>query len=257
MGFGRSASGRLSPEPLSTRRVLREMAHAYREHWPFLVGAALLVFAPVSLLEALDASLGDVDAADLDPLTAVELSAIVAAESITTLLATVLYTAVGVAAVTARREGRRPSLNGVARGLPYWRLIAADLLLTVVVVAGLVVLVVPGLILLVWFALVGPVIEVERPRVIEGFRRSRSLVRMHPWRVALLVVPLFFGEELIVSGVSSAFASALGHTFITEWAGALAGDLVAAPILALAVGVLFYELRDRQQGSVEVDRGSN
>lgn len=245
---------RLKPEPLSTRHVLREMARAYRERWVFLIGAGLLIFAPVSLLEALDSTLGDVDTDELDLLPAVGISALIAAESISTLLATVLYAGVGVAAVTASRDREAPSLPRLAHSLSYSRLIAADLLLAVVVAAGLLALVVPGLILLVWFALVGPVIEVERRPVTEGFRRSRVLVRMHFWRVAVLVIPTFFAEELIVSATSSAFGSALGHAFLSEWAGGLVGNLVAAPVLALAVGVLFYELRDRQQPPAEAGR---
>ena len=118
------------------------------------------------------------------------------------------------------------------------------------VVVGLVLLVLPGLILLTWFALVGPVIEIEHRRVGEAFRRSRALVRRHFWLVAAFVVPAFFVEELIADAVESGAVSAVGDSFFSEWAGGLLGNLVAAPIFALAVVVLFYELRGRLPESV-------
>ena len=50
------------------------------------------------------------------------------------------------------------------RSLPWGSLILADLLVTLIVVAGLVVLIIPGLIALTLLAVVGPVIELERRR---------------------------------------------------------------------------------------------
>jgi hypothetical protein len=224
--------------------VVKEMIHAYRDQWAFLLGAGLLVFVPVSLIEALDPSV-EFDTDEFDAVTAAELSVLVAAQAVTTLVATVLYAGIVAAAVRARREGTTPHLPALARRLPYARLIAADLLLAGVVVAGLALLVVPGLVLLTWFALVGPAIEIEHRRVAEAFRRSRALVRRYFWLVAVLVVPAFFVEELIADAVESGALSVVGDTFVSEWAGGLLGNLLTAPIFALAVVVLFYELRER------------
>lgn len=234
---------------LTKRRVLREMVQAYRNHWAFLLGAGLLVFVPVSLIEALD-PITDVDTDEVDPVTAVEASALVAAQAVTTLVASVLYAGIVAAAVGARRAGTAPHLPSLARRLPYARLIAADLLLAGVVVVGLVLLILPGLVLLTWFALVGPAIEIEHRRVTDAFRRSRVLVRRHSWLVGVLVVPALFAEELIAGAVESGAVSAIGDTFLSEWAGGLLGNLLTAPIFALAVVVLFYELRDRSLGPI-------
>jgi hypothetical protein len=238
-----SISSRTGPH-LSKRNVVEEMIHAYRDQWAFLLGAGLLVFVPVGLIEALD-PISDVDTDEVDAVTAVEASALVAAQAVTTLIATVLYAGIVAAAVRARREGTTPHLPTLARRLPYARLIAADLLLSGVVVVGLVLLILPGLVLLTWFALVGPVIEIEHRRVTEAFRRSRALVRRHFWLAAVLVVPAFVAEELIADAVESGAASVVGDTFVSEWVGGLLGNLLTAPIFALAVVVLFYELRER------------
>jgi hypothetical protein len=230
---------------LSPRNVLGEMARAYRQRWDFLLSAGLLVFVPISLVEALEGPLEELETDDVDAITAVELGALAAAQSVTSLIATVLYAGIVAAAVAARREGGEPSLRGVARVLPYRRLIAADLLLVLVVALGLLLLLVPGAVFLTWFALVGPAIKVEHRGVVDGFRRSRALVRHHFWRVAALVVPAFFAEELVASGVESLAESTLGDTFVSAWLGGLVGNLMAAPIFALAVVVVFYELCER------------
>jgi hypothetical protein len=85
----------------------------------------------------------------------------------------------------------------VARSLPWWRLIGADLLVVLLVVLGLVALVIPGLILLNLLAVTGPVIEIEDRRVLSALRRSARLVWQHFWPVALLAtVPLILAGGL-------------------------------------------------------------
>jgi len=82
----------------------------------------------------------------------------------------------------------RASVRTVVRTLPWGRLIGADLLVGLLVVVGLIALVIPGLAAIVFFAVVGPVIEIENRPVIAALRRSAHLVRRHFWPVALLVV---------------------------------------------------------------------
>jgi len=58
----------------------------------------------------------------------------------------------------------RASVWTVLRTLPWGRLIGADLLVGLLVVVGLIALVIPGLAAIVFFAVVGPVIEIENSR---------------------------------------------------------------------------------------------
>jgi len=78
-----------------------------------------------------------------------------------------------------------PTLGDVMRASRewFWPLTAASLLAAVSVVAGLALLIVPGLILLTWWVALPPVIVIERPGVIDGFRRARRLVRGRAWPV--------------------------------------------------------------------------
>jgi hypothetical protein len=104
-------------------------------------------------------------------------------------------------------EGGSERASGwtVARTLPWGRLIGADLLVGLLVVVGLIALVIPGLAAIVFFSVVGPVIEIENRPVIAALRRSAHLVRRHFWAVALLVVlPLAVAHSLsaLITGLS-------------------------------------------------------
>ncbi len=73
------------------------------------------------------------------------------------------------------RTGTR--IRDVLRSLPWGSLVLADLLTTVIIVAGLVALVIPGLAAITLLAVVGPVIEIEHRHAVAGLRRSAHLVR--------------------------------------------------------------------------------
>jgi hypothetical protein len=89
------------------------------------------------------------------------------------------------------------SVGEVVKGLPWRRLILADLLVVVLVVLGLIALVIPGLIVLTLLAITGPVIEIEDKPVRAALRRSAHLVRPKFWWVALLVtLPLAVVSEI-------------------------------------------------------------
>lgn len=91
----------------------------------------------------------------------------------------------------------RPSVREILRTLPWGRLIGADLLVSLIVVAGVIALVIPGLVAINLLAVVGPVIEIENRSVIAALRRSAHLVRQHFWTVALLVlVPVTMASDI-------------------------------------------------------------
>jgi hypothetical protein len=224
------------------------MARDVRAQWPLLLGAGLLVFVPLGLIEVLDERLqeplGELgENVDTGRIVAAVTGALGHAGA--SLVGEVLYAGVVAAAVLGLREGQRHSLGEIARALPYRRLILADLLWVFAVAVGLVVLIVPGLIAMAWFALVGPVIEVERLRVIEGFRRSAALVRGHTVRVLALILPVLVAGDLLSDLIQSGSGRALGDGFLNDWLAATAADLLSSPIYALAAVGLYVELRDR------------
>jgi hypothetical protein len=224
------------------------MARVARAQWPLLVGAGLLVFVPLGLIEVLDERLqeplGELGKnVDAGRIVAAVTGALGHAGA--SLVGEVLYAGVVAAAVLGLREGQRHSLGEIARALPYRRLILADLLWVLAVAVGLVLLIVPGLIAMAWFALVGPVIKVERLRVIEGFRRSAALVRGHTVRVLALILPVLVAGDLLSDLIQSGSGRVLGDGFFSDWLAATAADLLSSPIYALAAVGLYAELRDR------------
>ncbi len=62
---------------------------------------------------------------------------------------------------TTRQAADGSRIRDVLRSLPWGSLILADLLTTLIIVAGLVALIIPGLIAITLLAVVGPVIEIE------------------------------------------------------------------------------------------------
>ena len=216
-----------------------------RARWPVLMLAAVVIFVPVGLLEAIDheleEALTDPDGLELGDLIEIVAAAFVLGAGV--LLGDVLYAGVVAAVVIAVRTQHEGSLRELLKGLPVLRLIAVDLLLGLVVVIGFLLLIVPGIVFITWFALVAPVVKVEHPPIRAAFRRSRELVRGHFWLVFAFVIPIVIVAEALSGLAQSGMVELLGEGFVGDWAGAALADLLTAPLYALAVVVLYFELR--------------
>ncbi len=137
-----------------------------------------------------------------------------------------------------------------------WRLFGASLLVALIVMAGSLLLLIPGIIFHVWYVLTSQTIVIEDRGATEGMARSKSLVAGNFWKVLGLVVVVF----LITWIVSYVFNYAGG--LISQWTGvkdpllliliaqpfALIGQVLAAPIGAAAMILLYYDLRIRKEG---------
>jgi hypothetical protein len=224
--------------------VLAQVWAIVRARWLILLLAAALIFVPVGLLEAIDHELErPLDAPEeLDTVLVIEIAVAGFVIAAGALLGDVLYAGVVAAVVIAERTAHQGSLRELLAGLPVARLIAADLLLGLVVVLGLLAFVVPGLVLLTWFAFVAPVIKIEHPPIVAAFRRSRELVRGRFWLVFAIVLPILVASELVTVFVQQGTADLLGEGFGADWAGAALADVLTAPFYALAVVVLYLEL---------------
>lgn len=189
-GGARAHSGRRK-QRLGVGLVLVAAARAARRHgWRILAVAVV-----VSLVTAVaDIVVQDViDRTDLPVALAADLSA-----SGVTLLGAVFLSGFLSKLVGAGEAGRdRPPVSEILHTLPWGRLIRSDLLVSLIVVAGVIALVIPGLVAMTLLAVVGPVIEIEDRSVIGALRRSAHLVRQHFWAVALLaLVPLTVASDI-------------------------------------------------------------
>jgi hypothetical protein len=210
-----------------------------------LLVAAVVIFVPVGLLEAIDHELeeplSDPDGLEVGDLIEIVVAAFVFGAG--SLLGDVLYAGIVAAVVIAERTKHEGSLREVLESLPVLRLIVVDVLLGIVVVIGFLLLIVPGLIFITWFALVAPVVKVERSPIRPAFRRSRELVRGHFWLVFAFVIPIVILAEALSGLAQSGMVELLGESFVSDWAGASLADLLTAPLYALGVVVLYFELR--------------
>jgi hypothetical protein len=219
-------------EKLDTARVFERIFKVYGEQFTLLIPAALVLFVPISLLVGLILSGGGVLAAAL----VLFLSA----------AAGFWYQGMVVEAVVDIVDGRRDHTLGSLFGSVapvIWPLVGAGILLGLGIGIGLVLFVLPGLILATIWAVVIPVVVVEKVGVMEAFSRSRALVRGNGWRVfgVILVVLLLL---LVLSAIVNAIVGGADNdSFLGYWIADLVVRALTAPIAGVAATVLYLELR--------------
>jgi hypothetical protein len=229
---------------VSTRSLLREVWSDYRTLFPLLMGGALIVYVPISLVDSATDLVNEThDAAALAVVGALAAGLV---GVLLSLLGAVVYTAIVSVLVLNRHKLHDHRLTEALRGLPYGRLVVADLLYTLLVGLGMLLLIVPGLVFMTRYALIAPVIEIEELGIRNAMRRSRELVRPYFWKVFVIVVPLTFASELISEIVWDGAVGTFGDGLVGGWIGSLLGELLTAPFLALFVVLAFLQLRRSQ-----------
>lgn len=226
---------RVRRQRLPVREIIAAAARAgWRDRWRVLV-VAVVISTVAALLEVVAADVIDRTNAPLSVIS--DLSA-----SSMSVLGTVFLSGFLCRLVGHEKDGDMPpSIWQVARGLPWGRLILADLLVGLLVLIGVLALVIPGLILLSLLAVVAPVIEIEDRRVFAALRRSARLVRPHFWWVLLLAgLPLF-----LLTAIETAVPDSEEPAAILE-ALAIRGvaDAVVEAAIGLVLVTLCYQLID-------------
>ena len=225
--------------PLDIGRALDAAIAIYRRYFVAIVAAMAVAVVPLQLLTFAPRPWGFVG----------------------TLLETIVLGGVtpGVATLVIAdvRAGVDPTAASVWRRLAP---ILAGLVLSValaLLVAGvsIVLLVVPFLLLIVWFQFVGQVVVIERLRFFRAMGRSRDLVQGSYWRVAgyAILAGVITG---VVSGALAAAPAAAASQFGLHLAATRAiGDgidivsrVLVAPVQALLMGLLYFDLRLRREG---------
>lgn len=128
-------------------------------------------------------------------------------------------------------------------------LILAGLLAGLGIAFGFVLLILPGLFLLTIWAVIAPVIVVEKRRALESFGRSRELVRGHGWTVfgIVLITGLLSGVATTVLQAAFSFLP----RFLEIFVGSTIAQSVVAPFSAIAIAITYFRLRDAQAVAAE------
>lgn len=198
-----------------------------------LLPAALVIYLPVALLQLV--ARGNL------LLTAVALVAL--------FIAATLFQGSVVQAVRDMQDGRRDLSVGevISSAVPFiGPLIGAGLLYALAVTIGLLVFLVPGLILITIWALIAPVIVVERTGVAGAFPRSQRLVKGDGWRVfgvMIVMLLVLVAAQQILLAIGTAVAGDVGGVI-----GYLIAATVTAPLPALTAAVLYFTLVAMKEG---------
>jgi hypothetical protein len=216
----------MTMNPLSG--VLSEAWQYYRKFAGHLLAIAFVIYVVAAIIAALLSLAGVIGS----------LLAL-----IVELFAGFLLQATLVKSVQDIRDGRADLSVGetVSAAMPYiWSVAAASILAGIAIGIGLVLLIVPGLWLITIWAVIIPVIVIERSGALSSFGRSRQLVRGHGWHVFGTLV-LVFIIELAVDIVLGLIFSALPHVWRSGLSTIISGTLIA-PFIALAVTLIYYRL---------------
>lgn len=159
-----------------------------------------------------------------------------ALDIILTLLGVILSAAVTLAAA-ARLKGEAPRTDACIQAgfrifLP---LLGLSLLTGLAVLAGLVLLVVPGLFLATMWAVVVPVLVLEKSKVFDSFRRSAELTRGR--RLGILGLIGIYAMAVLLVALVLGLVS-----FVSEDIAAMVAGPIASGLIAVGGGVLMTVL---------------
>jgi len=161
-------------------------------------------------------------------------------------IAGTLYQGTVVELVSDVQDGRRDSSAGdlLRSAAPFvLPLIGAGILAGIGIGIGMLLLLVPGLILATIWAVIAPVIVVERAGVLHAFRRSHDLVRGNGLQVFGVIVVAFV-IVLVGSLVFGAIAGGISNGPIVRIVFSAIASTITAPIGALVAAVLYFRLRE-------------
>lgn len=161
----------------------------------------------------------------------------------------ILYQGTVVGLVREVRDGSRDSsTQDLLRSVfpVFWPLLGASLLTGIGIAGGLLLLIAPGLYLLTVWAVVAPVIVIERRKVTDALGRSRQLVRGNGWPVLGAVLVGFLIATVATLGLA-ALASAVVDGEIVHLVFRVLAQTIAAPVAALIASVLYFRLLEIQR----------
>jgi hypothetical protein len=234
---------------MTVREIYVRTARVSWRHAGYLLLLGAAIFVPLGLVDALTDRIPELRAESPEEvldLGTVALIAGLVVQAVTTLLGEVFYAGAVGLALRQGEDSPPPSLREVARRLSYRRLIAVDILFGLGTALGLVLLIVPGIIFFGWFALAGPIVEIEDRGVRAAFARSRQLVRGSFGTVVAVLVPIVIASELLAAGLLQVPHLVIHNALFSDWLGEALSNIVLSPLYAVAAVLMTLELSARK-----------
>lgn len=217
--------------PLSVGETLNEVFVLYQGNFGVLIPAAFWLFLGVNIVAGIAGNNN---------------TGLLAVAAILTFAVAVLYQGMVVSLVRDVRDGSRDSsvtelISSVGPVLP--TLIGTSILYALGILVGFVFFLVPGCILLTIWAVIAPVIVIEKAGVGGAFRRSQELVRDHGWTVFGTVVAATL-ISLVAAIIFTSIAEAIAGGPILRIVFSTLASTFTAPVGALVAAILYYRLRE-------------
>ncbi len=214
--------------------VLDEAWRMYKAHAKHLLAIAFIIYLIAAVIAALLSLAGGTIGIVLG--------------SLVEIIAAFVLQATLIKAVQDVRDGRVDLSIGdtVRAAMPYIAPVAgASVLAGIAIAIGLFLIIVPGLFLITIWAVIVPVIVLERSGALASFGRSQQLVRGRGWHVFATLV-LVYVILLVVNLVLALIFSALPHALSNGLSSIISGTLIA-PFLAVVVTLVYYRLSGDSQ----------
>ncbi|MDX6626776.1 MAG: hypothetical protein QOE56_1765 [Solirubrobacterales bacterium] len=214
---------------LDVGATLSEVFSIYRENAGVLLPVAFWLFLVVAILNGIAGS---------------SLVLLLVA-SVVGIAAGTLYQGMVVNLVRDVQDGRRDFSAGelLSSATPFiLPLIGAGILAGLGIGIGLILFIVPGLILLTIWAVLAPVIVIEKSPVMAAFGRSRELVRGNGWQVFGAIVVAYL-IVIVGSIVFTAIAAAIADGPLLRIVFSALASTITAPVSALVAAVIYFRLR--------------
>jgi len=214
-----------------TDGVIGQALDLYKKHFAHLFIVAFVIFAAIAVLQAVAASSDSI------------LALIIA--SVLSVIGYFLVQAALVEAVSDIRDGRADLSIGATLsrgGARIGSVALASIVAGIAIGIGLVLLIIPGLVLLTWWAVIVPVIVLERVGAFDSFSRSRELVRgwdLKVFGVIVLEALLIIAVSLILGLIMAPLPDG-PQTFVSN---VLSGSLTG-PLSALITTLLYLRLKE-------------
>jgi hypothetical protein len=224
-GTGRCTIARMNP----LSGVIGEAWRMYKAHALHLIVIAFVIYLAAAILDGLISLGGGFLVSFLG--------------SIISLLAGFLVQASLVKAVQDVRDGRADLSfsETVSAALPSILPVAAAAIMAgIAITIGFILLIVPGLYLITIWAVIVPVIVIERSGIFQAFGRSRQMVRGRGWNVFGTLV-LVWLITIVLSIVLGLLLHALPLGLRNGLSTVISGTLLS-PFLALIVTLIYYRL---------------